>query len=216
MENIPSFIADLLQRKAFEQLSESEQGEVLKHLSREDYIDLYRAAEAATSFTRIENISVNASHKEDLLKRFQQKHQRVSPLQLMLNKPVQVWKVACMILMLGGAGILFMLQVKKGASQVQYITQLDTLYLEKELPVKVYDTVYLTREVEKPSTTSAHPEYRSPKHNRKEETGQQLPPEDYSGINMISIQEKDRPLNNKKGSNIKDDSLINTYGFTRL
>lgn len=219
MENIPSFILDLLQHKPYEQLSAAEQREVSQHLSKEEYTSMHHAAIAAKDFTRAESdIAINPAHKEALMNRFQRKQQQTSsPLRLVLTKPVEVWKVACMLLLFGGAGVLFMLQVKKGASQVHYITQLDTLYLEKEIPVKVYDTVYLTREVEKTSRPDRHSTHsENPTYVRSQETDPQLPPDDYSGINMISIQERDRPLNNKKGSNIKDDSLINTYGFTRL
>lgn len=217
MENIPSSILDLLQTKTFEQLSEVQRTEVEQYMSRQEYADLHEAALASASFMQQEQeVVLNASHKEELMKRLQQKHRHSSPLQLILTKRIELWKIASVMLIIGCGAALFMMQVKKRAGSVQYISQLDTVYLEKEMPVKVYDTVYLTRDV--PVKSYPARSYHAGESNKPSELQPELLPDySYSDINLLPIMDRDKLLNNKKGSTIKDDSsLINTYGFTRL
>jgi hypothetical protein len=212
MENIPSFVFDLLETKSFAQLSETEKNDVLQYISMEEYEGLHTAAIYTKASMKNEvPVMTDSSQKDLLMKRFMEKYPHDS-FEMVMNKPVQLWKVAAMFLLLAGSGAMMMIQAKKNAVEVQYITQLDTVYLEKEQKVAtIYDTIYLMEEVQKKDkpARSAHKDviYKS--------TGEAFPAE-YEDINRISIKAKDQPINTTKGSNIKDDSLINAYGFVTL
>jgi hypothetical protein len=100
---------------------------------------------------------------------------------------------------------------KNTVIQTSYITKLDTVFVEKEIPgEKIHDTVYIEYE-------------------RKQKRNLEHLPVDYSSlpkqeiniptmndINIIGIKEKDKPVNNAKGNSIKDDSLINAFQFVTL
>jgi hypothetical protein len=212
MEHIPSFIFDLIESTSFHGLSEAQRNLVLQHMPEEEYNTLRNAAMEARRFAGHDESPQPANRiRTQLMEHLEQQQQTATLFKMIINRPVAVWKVAAMFLLLGGATIL-MAKMKKNVPQIRYITQIDTLYLEKEGP-RIYDTVYLTREAEYPVRSTRH------SYSRVTENTSALPdplPEHYNGINLVPASEKDRPINNKKGVNIKDDSLISSYGFVRL
>jgi hypothetical protein len=127
------------------------------------------------------------------------------------NRPIALWKAAALFLLLGGGWLVFVLTNKNTVIQTSYITKLDTVFVEKEIPgEKIHDTVYIEYERKQKRNLEHLPIDNSslPK--------QEINIPTMNDINIIGIKEKDKPVNNAKGNSIKDDSLINAFQFVTL
>jgi hypothetical protein len=195
MENIPDSIIELIGQQSFDELSEPQKEVVLKHLSAQEYDSLY-VTHRILGQQNTELPPENTSQKRRLMDHFVSTKQSFRPL---WNTPVQLWKAASIFILLG-AGWLIHWQTYKH-KQVQYVSQLDTVYLEKEIPVKVYDTVYY-KEEERNAFVSHKPA--------------QIPAEE----NRLKKDEADRNENYsepvRRGIPAKDDSLIQSFKFVTL
>ncbi len=213
MENIPSFIFDLVNQKDFETLTAPEKTKVLAYLSEEEYNELRQGVllSEAVVFNE-QQIPGNDAQKELLLRRLKQKHQPF----MWWQTPVALWKVAASFLLFGLIGY-FYINAKTGHTNKKVLAQTDTVYLEKLLPAeKVYDTVYLKQTVtavrhEKPKQQTAS--YRTPQ-NQQSVDDNALP--GVNNLNLLSVSDYDKVINNKKGKSMKDDTLITTIGFVTL
>jgi hypothetical protein len=136
MENIPNAVLELMQQKKFNTLTQSEQQLVLKYFCQLEY-DTYHQTQQLLFAHKDPFPSINLTQKNKLIQRFISSNNKVLPL---WNTPIQFWKAASIFVLLGSGWLIHWQSYKQ--QKVEYITQLDTVFLEKEIPVKIYDTVY--------------------------------------------------------------------------
>lgn len=209
MEQLPSHLYELCEKKSFGELSPVEKNEVLQHLSEAEYNAMHEAAVFSHSLAfNKQTITGNTDHKALLLNRLKQKNKKPP----FLIAPVGFWKVAASFLLL--CMVYFYFYTRKVLGPVQYLTHTDTVYIEKQLPSeRVFDTVYLTRSGDKntvaPAAKKTHPSF-NPNIQAKEDLINN------SNLRRLSISEYDKVQNSKKGRNIKDDSLIRSIGFVHF
>lgn len=211
MENIPSPIFDLVNQKDFETLTAQEKAKVLAYLNEEEYNELRQGVLLSEALVFNEQqVPDNDAQKELLLNRLKQKHHAI----MWWQTPVALWKVAASFLLFGLIGY-FYINAKTGQSRTPLLAHADTVYLEKLLPAeKVYDTVYLKQAVnvvkrEKPKQA----DYQT-QQSRQQPEDNILP--SVNNLNLLSVSDYDKVINNKKGKSIKDDTLITTIGFVTL
>jgi hypothetical protein len=194
MENIPTYIFDLIEQTPFEQLSTEQQNIVLQHMSKQEYESHYQTANILRK-NKEDLLQVNPKQKEQLMQAFMNKQQSVKPI---WETPVQLWKAAAIFILLGGAWLMHWQSYQH--KKVEYVTQLDTVYLEKETPVKVYDTVYYKDESE-----ASYVMNKKQNHQRNNDVSKH--PSKHKG-------EFAEPI--RRGVSAKDDSLIQSFKFVTL
>ncbi|MES2558805.1 MAG: hypothetical protein V4590_03640 [Bacteroidota bacterium] len=214
MEHIPDHLFDLLNQKDFQALNPEEQSSVLAVMDEPTYASMRKASVVSRQFFAEEKSTpVKPEYLQQLLKKAEAKQQHEPTI--VWNKPIALWKVASLFLLLGGGWMVFMLANKNQVVRTSYITQLDTVFVEKEVPgEKIHDTVYIEYE-RKQQRQHTRGENRSHKDYSSVPTGDASLPV-ISDVNIVRIKEKDEPINNSKGNSIKDDSLINAFRFVTL
>lgn len=214
MEHIPEHLFDLLNEKDFGALNAAEKASVLSCMDEQTYTSMHKASVFSHRYFEDEQPpKVNPKQLQYLLAKVdaQQPH---TPA-IVWNKPIALWKVASMFILLGGGWLVFILANQQKVVHTSYITQLDTVFVEKEIPAeKIHDTVYIEYE-RKHQRQQVHHEERLPSESYSTQV-QETNIVSISDVNIVNVKEKDEPINNKKGNSIKDDSLINAFGFVTL
>jgi hypothetical protein len=210
MENIPNIIFELLAQKPFSELSEQEKEQVLPYLDAAAYEELRSATLLGNTMQlKQDKISINKQQKVQLMERLQQKNQK----DLWYNTMVPIWKVAALFLVFFGLSYLSFFR-KKSVSSSSLLAQIDTVYIEKNIPAeKIYDTVYLSVKT-KDYSQSKGVEKQEEELENKDTFQMSLPLQ--MGLNTLSVTDYNKSINNKKGRSIKDDSLVSTIGFVTL
>src|SRR6186713_289441 len=111
MEHVPSLVFDWIQQYDFDRLTAKQQQEVVKHLSKEEYSEMYKAAQIVKNNPRV--TEAGASRREALLQRFDKKHATDKPIFSLWNQSVTLWKVAATFLLFGMGWQYYLLQQKK-------------------------------------------------------------------------------------------------------
>ena len=93
MNNIPTFIFDLIQTTPFELLPETQQNEVLAHITQADYEDMYQAFIFEKETMNEHTLQIK-SHKEEIWNALQ------SAPKLSFWKSKIPWQIASAILLL--------------------------------------------------------------------------------------------------------------------
>ncbi|MFZ4799869.1 MAG: hypothetical protein ACOYMA_20430, partial [Bacteroidia bacterium] len=139
MENIPSIIFDLLGKKPFDQLTEQENSLVLQFINKAEYEELRNATLLSNSFKiNEEKLLTNDKSKDLLLNHFREKNKNVA----LMYKPIELWKVAASFLLIMGI-CYFYVTLKNFNVHTQYLSQIDTVYIDKIVPgEKIFDTIY--------------------------------------------------------------------------
>jgi hypothetical protein len=173
---------------------------------------MHSATLAARRFFREEEpITINSKQLDILLKKVDAKQHKTPSI--VWNKPIALWKAAAIFLLLGGGWLIHTLATKNLPPQTTFITQLDTVFVEKEIPGEtIHDTVYIEYE---------RKQQRAKKHQELPIEYSSIPAQEVnipamSDVNIVGVKEKDKPANTIKGNSIKDDSLINAFGFVTL
>ncbi len=210
MENIPSIIFDLLGKKPFEQLTEQEKTLMLQHLNEAEYEELRNATLLSHSFKiNEEKLPANNKQKDLLMSRFRQKNKNVA----LIYRPIVLWKVAASFLLILGI-CYFYVSLKNMNTNIQYLSQVDTIYIDKIVPAeKIFDTIYLNQI---PKIRGGKKQAREVNDESEMTNSENIVIENNSGLNALSISDYDNPINNKKGKSIKEDSLISAFGFVTL
>lgn len=209
-ENIPAIIYEWLKAASFAELEKAQQEEVVRHMNADEFDELH--------FTHVSLVktasSTPSANREKikmlLLEHFDHKQTRQHKL-LFLNKPVALWKAAAAVLLLLTGWLLFYLAGKKENSP-QLAARTDTVYVIKKIPaepVKIYDTVYVTKYVQSSKKEDRYKEDASP-------NGSMNVHDNYEPMHIVSVRELDNASNQPKGNSIKDDTLIKKFGFVRM
>jgi hypothetical protein len=210
MEHIPDYLFDLLNQKDFDELTSEEHSIVLSIMDKDTYSSMRAASHAARQFLEDEYpVFIPSNQLDQILKEVERK--KMDEPTIVWNRPIALWKAAALFLLLGGGWLVFVLTNKNTVIQTSYITKLDTVFVEKEIPgEKIHDTVYIEYERKQKRNLEHLPIDNSslPK--------QEINIPTMNDINIIGIKEKDKPVNNAKGNSIKDDSLIQSFKFVTL
>jgi hypothetical protein len=193
MENIPESVLIMIEQQPFDQLSDSDKQLVLTFVTENEYTAFHQTT-ALLRRGKEPFPEVAPSGKDKLLMHFVKHNSKTTPL---WSTPIQFWKAASIFILLG-AGWLIHWQTYQQQT-VEYITQLDTVYLEKEVPVKVYDTVYYKEE----SAVS----YASNPQRQNISSGKRM---------QQDAPVKNQPAREQRGLSAKDDSLIQAFKFVTL
>jgi hypothetical protein len=151
----------------------------------------------------------NAANKAILMQRFREKQQQRN----VLYTPIALWKVAATLLLFGLT--FYFISMRPSVKPSDELVIVDTVYIEKEMPVKtIYDTVFITEN--RTLVTESHiGKHMSKQHHNETPVAVELPA-DNNILNRLSIEEYRQFQKNKKRRNIKDDSLIRSIGFVHL
>lgn len=193
MENIPEIILTLVEQQSFDTLSETNKQLVLHYIPREEYDSMHRTAVLLKQNQTVLP-ETNPAAKEKLMHHFMSKTQTHPAV---WSTPVQLWKAASIIILLGAGWFLHWQTYQQ--KRVEYVTQLDTVYLEKEVPFKVYDTVYYKEEAAVSYTSNHKTPDTAPRVNKQ-----------YSNETNAPVEPK------RRGVSAKDDSLIQSFKFVTL
>jgi hypothetical protein len=147
------------------------------------------------------------------MERFDQTHQQIPALPL-FQRSLVLWKVAALFLLIGFGGMMALWIQQKKLNSSHILTVADTIYLTRTVqadPLRIHDTVYITQKnnVEKASHTHVE-KYALPKPEGLHTTP-------VAGeINTLPVDQLDSGNNRKRGSSIKDDTLLQHYTMTTL
>lgn len=137
MENLPEKLTDMILDKSFEHLSDDEKVFLSKYIDKQEYNEMKSA------YQLLEAASIPSSSANDVLrgKAFTIFEDHQPKTIALWQQAIPVWQAAC------AACFVFILwlvhwQTYMDLSPVNR-SRIDTVYIEKEVPVKVYDTVYI-------------------------------------------------------------------------
>jgi hypothetical protein len=207
IENMPDEVFDWIKTHAFERLSSAQQQTVLAYITRTDYNDMHVAY---TSIIKINNNKNSRKEliKESLLEQFEIKHQPTKLKNVSRNNVF--WKVAAVFLAIGfPLTTYYLMKSQQHGLSSQFSNRIDTVYLDNNVKtesVKVYDTIYITRE--------------TPLHKAQNEQAVTPHPDAHlpvdAQINLLHVNDIDADINRTKRNSIKDDNLINSFSFVTL
>ncbi len=208
MEQIPNIILDLLMTKSFDQLSASEKKEVFQWMDEANYKRLFEANQLLNHVAFNENdLNTNAKNKAILIEKIRDKSRKKS----IAFYPIALWKVAASFLLFGNVAY-FYLHYNVKTDQPVYLTNTDTIYIERanflqDTQTYFHDTVGKLFYKDDSNKAKNHATYAQANVYGNDPN---------SETHQLSVSDYEKKLNNKKGSSIKDDSLIQTIGFTTL
>lgn len=205
-ENIPNEIFDWINTFSYQELNPKQQMFVSHWFSPNTYNLIHQVAKHASEENT--RLSRKSSIKHHLLNKFELKYQSISWHQ----KAIPWWQPATIIILL--LAIISSLLVKQKPTNNRNLLALtDTIYIEKQMesaPIYIHDTVYLnekkTMKLEgKTTVLSEYKEHKTYKNTT-------IP----NHILVQGIDALESTSNQIKGNSLKDDTLLNTYGFVRL
>ncbi len=213
-ENIPSFVFELIQNYEFKSLSPSQQTEVLKHITQEEFDEIRTETllllSAKSSFTSPRQVAIKA----ELLETFDRHHATNESKILFFYSASFLWKVASAILLFTAGWLMNQWVPAKNNQSNLSNTKTDTFYITKEieaLPIKIYDTIFIQSEVKETiAKRITHPKP-EPAANS-----------DFTGGNFenstqtFSLSELNSTPNQQKRNSIKEDSLLKKYSFNSM
>lgn len=214
IENSPDELFDWIGRMNYEELNAEQKRAVAGFLSPEEYDAMHDAAVAIRQ-NPVRDQDRKNRMKQDLLNRFDEKYKRESRIIALFPA---AWKAAAAALMIGLPLSAYWLIRHNGQGPGNKLSEkIDTVYIEQsvEKQVKVYDTVYIEKEEKNRPVKRLHDPARYEVEKKNEETlsGQLT---GSGGLNIQSIEKLDALPNNPKRNAIKDDSLLQHYGFVTL
>lgn len=206
-ENIPSHIFEWMETYSFSSLTDEQKIDVLKFFSEEEYDELHKSSIIIKSIQEPVFSETSEEGKQDLLNRFESKHETKRKRFVLYNTFV---KVAASLVLLGCGWILNYLIPGKTTTDTGFGTLVDTVYLTKEIitdPIKIYDTLYVK--------TEAKSEDKTPQayKNFSGNSGVAKEPENNSSVYMDEV---GSPLNRQKRNSMKDDSLVKEFSVIML
>jgi hypothetical protein len=136
MKEPSTHLIESLGKSAFTELTIEQQKQVLKETDLNQYNEWQSVHQLLQS--HVIKHPLNPKQKQELLNRFDTEH--TIPI---WQQPITFWKAASIILLLA-LGWLFHWQQLK-TQPLASPQKVDTVYLEKHIPVKVYDTVYIQK-----------------------------------------------------------------------
>lgn len=181
MNTLPEHILEWIEHVPYEMLTPDQQEAVAVYVSKADYDELHRTAQWMHHQTSVFK-PAPPNHKRSLLATFDQHYRKPVPL---WQQPIQFWKVAAVLFLFGAGWLLHW----NSYTQTIPVTAslIDTVYLTEEVPVKVYDTVY----VKSSSAVSASSDHSATDHRSD-----------------ASVSRRGIPL--------KDDTLVQRFQFVSL
>lgn len=218
MENVPTHIFDWIEQMPFEALSQSCQKEVLQYYSAEEYNQLHQAAIIASSYAQQGKNSLTPAPDalESLHAVFDARYpEKKNKLNVLIY-----WKAAASLLLLAVTIATFgWYKAQHQGPKVITLTKTDTVFVNNATdsfssnPLRIYDTVYLETPRQNYKTQHSHTPQSSTLSN-PQVNGSALP--NVQSITTVPFSEKDQPLNRQKNNSIKDDTLVQNFGFVQL
>jgi hypothetical protein len=209
-EHIPDAIFDWLGTRDFSSLSASEQAEVLRHFSMEEYEELHESVKEIKAI--VPPVSTRNKTKYQLLYEFDKQHGPAVATVKKLWEPRMFLRIAAaiMLFMSGWLGYsLFHTDVRLPA---ELLAATDTVYVTKEVPATaetIHDTVYILKVKQAKSQENEQIAAADP---IIDEAGPYAPDD----LNVASIKDIDGALNAFKRNSLKYDSLIRMFSFIGL
>jgi len=212
-ENIPSVIFDWIEVKDFASLTSVEQKIVLKYLTEQEYDELYEGASGIQSIYEMDGMDHNDRIKESLLARFEKRTASSDDNNRLIILPSMIWKAASVMVFLTCCWMFYELR-KKNDTITYLMSHVDTMYLTTEpepLEVKVFDTVYLKKEIAKREKTQKVPD-----NKRVSRPSKYSNVSVSSDINVLSIKDYEAVPNKQKRNSLKEDTLMRKYRVMTL
>jgi hypothetical protein len=199
---------DWFQEKSFAELDASEKQLVLQYFTAIEFDEMHH------TIHQIKSNKTNPNLKADLLKQFDKKHNERG----IISFPSQsiIWKAAMIILLIGVSVMQFKIFTANNSTPSATSAIHDTITYVKNIvsePIKIHDTVFV--------------KYNS--YSQKESSVNTMEDEfDYnydtsstiakltSDIHVLSIASLQSNVNKHRNSSIKNDSLINQFGFVTM
>jgi hypothetical protein len=216
IENSPDELFDWINRMGYSALN-AEQKEIVDHFFSPEEYEAMHVAAATMRQNPLQEKDRKSRIRQELLNRFDEKHKQKSKTIALFPS---VWNVAAALLIIGlPLSAYWLIRQNSQTLNNRLSDKIDTVYIEQavEKQVKVYDTVYIEKEEkhkEMKRYDNVHRETYYREEKNEETIGGQLT--GGSGLNIQSIEKLDALPNKPKRNAIKDDSLLNHYGFVTL
>lgn len=185
MNTLPDHILEWIEHVPYEMLTQEQREAVAMYVTKVDYDEMHRTAQWIHHQAPVFK-PAPTKQKQALLATFDRHYRKPIPL---WQQPVQSWKVAAILFLLGAGWLLHWNSYKQTVPATASLV--DTVYFTEEVPVKVYDTVF----VQSPSTVSSSTEHSTTKHR--------------SDGSMVYRR-------SRKGIPLKDDTLVQRFQFVSL
>ena len=134
-EDLPEKLLDLLEQKAFKDLTLEEKSFVLNYLSGEDYASLHQAAKASRKhYESDKDIVVSAKVSANIMHGFSSRKNEYKGLQ---SASIKYWRAAAALLLLVSSVLgYFSLKPNQVKTELVYVPIHDTVFMEKAVQEK--------------------------------------------------------------------------------
>lgn len=215
-KEIPNIIFEYINQKSFEKLSQEQKVEVLNIISEETYTELHIAATNVHMLNTFRKETFNnENRKEELLLSFKKQNTKLKVLQY----PVQIWKVASVILLLTSIFFIFA-KNQSTKNTIVYIEKKDTIYIETaKIAAKIIDTIFAKTDENRHQNKNKIMDKKWRNFNQKQvlvSNNIKYNIENITPLNIISVKNIDKMANKGKNSSIKNDSFIHKFGFVTM
>lgn len=210
-ENIPSGIFDWIMMYAFDELTATQQAEVLQYLDRETYNDMYATVTGMAGLKNIPAANGKMHKKQVLLESYDTHHQSKKGFVWFMHTSVALWKAAAIVVLLLSGWVYFYMAGKK-ENPDQLVAKVDTVYVTKEIPVepvKVHDTIYITKYATKNKKDTAFKIQVPVMHNGTLPVNETTP-------GIVPVETLENRTNQPKGNSMKDDTLLKKFSFVTM
>lgn len=215
--NIPTELLDLIQEKSFSSLLPNEKALVLKYMSETEYIELHHSYEMTQDYFQETPI---IAPSEKILTQLQAAFPSQKPQPTFLSQQIPLWQAAAAIVLL------------LCAWSIQSFYKSSPLPIEKLVYVSVHDTLKMTEYIVQRDTLLL-PKAEMVKNKRKAVDNpvkyvikaqpiptirepEKLPQNLDSDIYTLTAVGVEKALQNRSGTNRKEDSLYKKFGFVSM
>ncbi|MBI1307189.1 MAG: hypothetical protein GC181_11355 [Bacteroidetes bacterium] len=200
---------DLLLKGEFKTLTPLEKSFVLMHLSEEEFTEMQHVNQLLEKDRTPLTAKGMDAIKSELLAEFDKKHGKHSSI-----RPLRFWQAAAVILFLLLCGFVFR-NIKNSNNDLMSVGGL------KVPPKLIHDTVYMVQKTSPPEMQIVHDTlfvFKNEKHKGKIESQDKSSglSEIGSDIFVRGADQVNEECNRLKGNSLKDDSLVQRFGFVSL
>ena len=208
LEQVPAIIFDWLESQDFLKLNTSQQDEVLKYFSRDEYEEM-RKSFLDIKLAFIPNNAVIDSNRQHVLLTHFDKHNAYKKV----LTPLFIWRAAALLLLLLSGGLFYKLLTMKNAIVNTQVVLADTVYVNKEIksaPEIIHDTLYITKRMFSKKRNTRKLNYFGANNNLLNK------PITVTDITTMGLKDLNNRANRIRSTSMKDDSLFKKHGFVSL
>jgi hypothetical protein len=209
-EHLPDELFDWLGTRDFVSLSVSQQAEVLRHFSMEEYQELHESVKEIK--TIVPSVSRKNTAKGQLLYEFDKLHGQKKAVVKKLWEPRWILRIAAAVMLFMSGWLGYSLFHTEPRIPAELLASADTVFVMKEVPAtpeKIHDTVYIIK-VKQVEAAASEPIAQA------DLLIDDVGPSSPDDLNVVSMENIDGALNAFKRNSLRYDSLIRMFSFIGL